>query len=214
MRLIFLGPPGAGKGTQAEIISEEYDFLHVSTGEMLRNEIKNGTELGKKAKKYVNNGELVPDNLVIEILQLRLKESEKHHGIILDGFPRNLKQAESLEKKDILDVDHVLYFKLDKEIIIERLSHRLYCPDCKKFYNLKFNPPKKDNICDKCGRKLVRREDDKLESIKKRLEIYNEKTYPLIDHYKKLNKLIEIDASQTIEEIKGLIEGRINLEKA
>lgn len=209
MKLVFLGPPGAGKGTQAEFLKEEYGFQHISTGEVLRQEIKKESKLGSQVKQYVNKGELVPDNIITKIVVKKLKHNE-NNSLVLDGFPRNLNQAEILEENAV-NFDKVVYFNAAEEILIERLSNRLYCPDCKKFYNLKSNPPKNDKICDKCGSKLVQREDDRPRAIKKRLEVYNKNTHPLVKHYEKLGKLIRIDASQTIDDVKLQVKERLDL---
>lgn len=211
MRLVFLGPPGAGKGTQAELLLKNFDYNHISTGEVLRQEIKNDTDLGEEVKDYVNRGDLVPDEIVTKIIKKWLKSLKNNNGIVLDGFPRNLNQAESLEKD--FEIDHVLYFDLKEDEIIERLSNRLYCPNCEKFYNLKYNPPENDKICDKCGKKLIRRKDDTPEAIKKRLKVYNKNTHHLVEHYEKRNKLIHIDASKDIKEVFKQVVERINLEK-
>ncbi len=211
MKLVFLGPPGAGKGTQAELLRKNYGFDHISTGEVLRQEIKKNTKLGKKVEEYVNKGALAPDPIVTKIIKKWLNELDSKKGIVLDGFPRNLNQAESLEED--IKIDYVLYFDLDEKNIIKRLSNRLYCPNCKKFYNLKYNPPKEDKLCDNCKNELIRRNDDSPEAIKKRLKVYTENTHPLVKHYEQEEILIHIDASKNINEVFNQVIERINIEK-
>ncbi|TYB31322.1 MAG: adenylate kinase [Candidatus Mcinerneyibacterium aminivorans] len=211
MRLVFLGPPGAGKGTQAELLKKRYDYNHISTGEVLRQEIQKNTDLGKEVESYVNKGELAPDEIVTKIIKKWLKSLNNKKGIVLDGFPRNLTQAEYLEED--FSVDYVLYFDLEENEIVERLSNRLYCPQCEKFYNLKYNPPQNDNICDKCEKELIKRKDDTPEAIKKRLAVYNKNTHPLVKHYEEKGSLIHIDASKEIDKVFEQVLERIGLEE-
>ncbi len=194
MNFIFLGPPGAGKGTLASQVSEEYGIPQISTGDIFRENIKNGTELGKKVKAIMDSGALVGDDVVLEIVQDRLKKDDCKNGFILDGFPRTIPQASAFEKLGI-DVE-VVNFEVDNDLIIARLSNRRVCKNCKANYNVKFLPPKVEGKCDKCGGELFTREDDKLESITNRLEVYRKETEPLIDFYKKLGKITDIDSAR------------------
>ncbi|ADO45121.1 adenylate kinase [Hydrogenobacter thermophilus TK-6] len=201
MILVFLGPPGAGKGTQAKMLSEELGFKHISTGDMLREAVKNATPLGLKAKEYMDRGDLVPDDIVIAMVeQVVLKEKK----VILDGFPRTIAQATSLDsmlKKHGREVSKVILFEIDDEVIVDRLTGRRICPNCGAVYHLKFSPPKEDQICDICGTKLIQRQDDTEEVIRRRLEVYRRQTAELIDFYKRQNKLISLDAQKSIEEL-------------
>ncbi|HOO60380.1 MAG TPA: adenylate kinase [Candidatus Mcinerneyibacteriales bacterium] len=198
-RFIFLGPPGAGKGTQADFLSDKLSIEHISTGELLRQEIAAKTALGEKARLFVESGDLVPDEIVIEILKDHISKI-RGAGYILDGFPRNTAQAESLEVHEIR-VDKVILFDIDKETVIRRLSGRLYCPVCKKFYHEEFLPPKEDTVCDICHRPLVRRKDDDPESIENRIRVYLEQTHPLIEYYETSGKLEHIDANKEVDAI-------------
>ncbi|HPE29189.1 MAG TPA: adenylate kinase [Candidatus Mcinerneyibacteriales bacterium] len=198
-RFIFLGPPGAGKGTQADFLSDKLSIEHISTGELLRQEIAAKTALGEKARLFVESGDLVPDEIVIEILKDHISKI-RGAGYILDGFPRNTAQAESLEVHEIR-VDKVILFDIDKETVIRRLSGRLYCPVCKKFYHEEFLPPKEDTVCDICHRPLLRRKDDDPESIENRIRVYLEQTHPLIEYYETSGKLEHIDANKGVDAI-------------
>ncbi len=199
MNFIFLGPPGAGKGTLASQVSEEYGIPQISTGDIFRENIKNQTELGKKVKAIIDSGALVPDEVVLEIVDDRLKKDDCKNGFILDGFPRTIPQAEAFEKLGI-DVK-VVNFEVNNDLIIARLSNRRVCKNCKANYNVKFMPPKVDGVCDKCGGELFTREDDKLESITNRLEVYRKETEPLIAFYKKLDKITDIDSARDSKEV-------------
>ena len=205
MNFIFLGPPGAGKGTLAADVAEEYKIPQISTGDIFRENIKNQTELGKKVKAIMDAGGLVSDDVVLEIVEDRLKKDDCKNGFILDGFPRTIPQAEAFEKLG-LDVK-VVNFEVDNELIIARLSNRRVCKQCKANFNVKFHPPVKEGICDKCGGELFTREDDKLESITHRLEVYRKETEPLIDFYKKLNKITDINSARDSKEV--LIDFRV-----
>ncbi|SNZ11458.1 adenylate kinase [Hydrogenobacter hydrogenophilus] len=201
MIVVFLGPPGAGKGTQAKLISQELKLKHVSTGDMLRSAVEKQTPLGLKAKEYMDRGELVPDELVIAMVEEEVSQEE---NVILDGFPRTLQQAKALENmlsRYHRSVDKVFLFEIGDDYIVERLSGRRTCPKCGAVYHMKFNPPKEDEICDICGTKLIQREDDKEEVVRKRLEVYRKQTAELIDFYEKENKLIRLDARKSIEEL-------------
>lgn len=197
--LVFLGPPGAGKGTIAQILSENTGLVHISTGDIFRNEIKNETELGKKAKHYVTTGGLVPDDLVAEMVGSRLAKDDCADGFILDGFPRTLPQAELFKEalnKINKKLDLVVYFEAGEELLLQRLTARIICKQCGGNFNKIFSPPKKEGICDLCQGELYQRADDSLETAKDRLKVYNEQTAPLIDYYKKAALLVSIDGSQ------------------
>ncbi|MCI5831140.1 MAG: adenylate kinase [Spirochaetia bacterium] len=199
MNFIFLGPPGAGKGTLAAQVAEEYKIPQISTGDIFRGNIKNQTELGKKVKAIMDAGGLVGDDVVLEIVEDRLKKDDCKNGFILDGFPRTIPQAEAFEKLGI-DVK-VVNFEVNNDLIIARLSNRRVCKSCKANFNVKFMPPKVEGVCDKCGGELFTREDDKLESITHRLEVYRKETEPLIDFYRKLNKMTDIDSARDSKEV-------------
>ena len=201
MNFIFLGPPGAGKGTLAAQVAEEYKIPQISTGDIFRENIKNQTELGKKGKAIMDAGGLVGDDVVLEIVEDRLKKDDCKNGFILDGFPRTIPQAEAFEKLGI-DVK-VVNFEVNNDLIIARLSNRRVCKSCKANFNVKFMPPKVEGVCDKCGGELFTREDDKLESITHRLEVYRKETEPLIDFYRKLNKMTDIDSARESKEVLG-----------
>ena len=199
MNFIFLGPPGAGKGTLAAQVAEEYKIPQISTGDIFRENIKNQTELGKKVKAIMDAGGLVGDDVVLEIVEDRLKKDDCKNGFILDGFPRTIPQAEAFEKLGI-DVK-VVNFEVNNDLIIARLSNRRVCKSCKANFNVKFMPPKVEGVCDRCGGELFTREDDKLESITHRLEVYRKETEPLIDFYRKLNKMTDIDSARDSKEV-------------
>ncbi len=204
MRIVLLGPPGAGKGTQAKMIARDLGISVLSTGDIIRLAIKNQTPWGKKAEKFVESGRLVPDDVVIGIVKEKIDQDNLWSGFILDGFPRTIKQAEALEemlKEKGLSLDVVLYFAVDKEEVIKRLSSRRVCENCQTTYNLFSNPPLQEGICDRCGGKLVQRDDDKPEVIRQRLETYEKETKPLIDFYEKRNLLYVIPSNGPIEEV-------------
>ena len=199
MNFIFLGPPGAGKGTLAAQVAEEYKIPQISTGDIFRENIKNQTELGKKVKAIMDAGGLVGDDVVLEIVEDRLKKDDCKNGFILDGFPRTIPQAEAFEKLGI-DVK-VVNFEVNNDLIIARLSNRRVCKSCKANFNVKFMPPKVEGVCDKCGGELSTREDDKLDSITHRLEVYRKETEPLIGFYRNLNKMTDIDSARDSQEV-------------
>jgi len=200
-RIIFLGPPGAGKGTQAEKLSKYLGIKKISTGDILREAVYNGTDLGKKAKEYMERGELVPDDIMIGLIEEAIG-SERN--FILDGFPRTLKQAESLDdmlSKKNLCITHVLLMNVPDEEIITRISKRRICPKCQTVYNLVYNPPKNDETCDRCGEKLVQRKDDSEEVVKNRLRVYKESTQPIVGFYEVRGLVRVIEGSGTPEEV-------------
>ena len=199
MNFIFLGPPGAGKGTLAAQVAEEYKIPQISTGDIFRENIKNQTELGKKVKAIMDAGGLVSDDVVLEIVEDRLKKDDCKNGFILDGFPRTIPQAEAFEKLGIPVA--VVNFEVGNQLIIDRLSNRRVCKNCKANFNVKFMPPKVEGICDKCGGELFTREDDKLESITHRLEVYRSETEPLINFYRNLNKMTDINSGRDSSEV-------------
>ena len=212
MRLILLGPPGGGKGTVAKKLQKEFSIPVISTGVILREAIDKKTKLGKEVINIINRGGLVPDNIILEIIKERIKQEDCKNGYIFDGFPRNIEQANSLEKlnKELNElIDYVFYFEIPFSEIIKRLSNRRVCKKCGTNYNLLFNPPQKDNICDICGRELYQRDDDKGETIKNRLEVFNNQTLSLIKYYeeKKLLTVIDADLSENaFLEIKKVLE--------
>jgi adenylate kinase len=197
MKLVFLGPPGAGKGTQADNIAKWYKIPKISTGDILRDALHSQTELGLKAKHYMQKGVLVPDDIVNQLVQERLKQDDCKNGFILDGYPRNIQQAKALEK--FADVNFVIYIDVSYQILIARLTGRRTCRKCSTIYHISTNPPKKSGVCDICGSALYQRIDDTEETVKKRLETYKVETQPLIEYYKNLKKLHTIDGSGTIE---------------
>lgn len=212
MRLILLGPPGGGKGTVAKKLQKEFNIPVISTGVILREAIDKKTKLGKEVINIINRGGLVPDNIILEIIKERIKQEDCKNGYIFDGFPRNIEQANSLEKlnKELNElIDYVFYFEIPFSEIIKRLSNRRVCKKCGTNYNLLFNPPQKDNVCDICGRELYQRDDDKGETIKNRLEVFNNQTLSLIKYYeeKKLLTVIDADLSENaFLEIKKVLE--------
>ncbi|MCD6522913.1 MAG: adenylate kinase [Candidatus Diapherotrites archaeon] len=189
-RVIFLGPPGAGKGTYASRIMERLNIPQISTGDLLREAIRNRTEIGIKAEEYVSQGKLVPDDIVIEILKQRLAKDDCKNGFILDGFPRTIEQAKALD--NITHIDLVINLVVPDEIIVKRLSSRIICKRCGAVYNLITLPPKKEGICDKCGGPLYQREDDKPEVIMQRLDVYKKQTAPLVEYYRNRGILVDI----------------------
>lgn len=198
MKIIMLGAPGAGKGTQAKKIAEKYQIPHISTGDIFRANIKGGTELGMKAKTFMDQGMLVPDEITIGMLMDRIGQEDCINGYVLDGFPRTIPQAESLTKalaERGEKVDYAINVDVPDENIINRMSGRRACLGCGATYHITFNPPVKEGICDTCGQELVLRDDDKPETVKKRLGVYHQQTQPLIDYYKNAEVLAEVDGS-------------------
>jgi len=208
MKIIMLGAPGAGKGTQAKKIAEKYSVPHVSTGDIFRANIKNGTELGKEAKKYMDQGQLVPDELTVKILLDRVAQDDCKNGYVLDGFPRTIPQAEVLEKalsKLGEQIDYAINIDVPDETIVNRMSGRRACISCGATYHIVSIPPKKEGICDTCGNELVLRDDDKPETVRKRLSVYHEQTQPLIDFYEKRNILKSVDGMIGSKEVFEII---------
>ena len=204
MNLVFLGLPGAGKGTQAKILADKYDIPHISTGDIFRNAIKNGTPLGVKAKKYIDSGELVPDEVTNGIVKERLQDKDCNGGFILDGYPRTLDQAEALDRNlDELSktLDLVIYTRVRESELIKRLTGRRICEDCGVTYHVDFNPPEEESVCDECGGKLIQRDDDKEETVKNRINVNKNNTDKLINYYNNKNILVEIDAEKDIDEV-------------
>lgn len=193
-KIIILGPPGSGKGTQAKLIAEHYGIDHVSTGDIFREKKKEDSELGRLVKELIDNGRLVPDDITIKIVEEKVKGLKK--GYLLDGFPRTVPQAEALDKIDKLT--HVLYIEVSEETLLKRITSRRVC-ECGESYHLIFNPPKEEGICNKCGKEIYQRVDDAEDKVKERLKEYDTKTKPLLDYYKK--KLIKIDGEPAISEI-------------
>ena len=204
MIIVMLGAPGAGKGTQAAMICDKYDIPHVSTGDIFRANIKNGTELGKKAKAFMDEGKLVPDELTIELLLDRVSQDDCAKGYVLDGFPRTIPQAEVLTNalaKAGEKVDFAINVDVPDENIIKRMSGRRSCPKCGASYHVEFVPSKKEGICDVCGSELIQREDDKPETVKNRLSVYHDQTQPLIEYYEKAGALQAVDGTKDKDEV-------------
>lgn len=192
MNILFLGPPGAGKGTHAIDFSKKLGIPHISTGDILREAVKNGTPVGKKAKEFMDRGELVPDGIVVDVVIDRLKQKDCKKGFILDGFPRNLAQAEMLSGKLHVELTAAIYFETSEEIIMMRLTGRRLCKQCGAGYHVKNIPPKVEGKCDKCGGELYQRPDDKPETVKHRLEVYHQETETLLDYYRKRKLLVTV----------------------
>lgn len=204
MRLILLGPPGAGKGTQAKRVIEEFDIPHISTGDIFRKNIKEKTELGQKVEGLLAQGKLVPDELTIEIVWDRLDQEDCKNGFLLDGFPRTIPQAEALDEgleKRGLKLDRVLNIDVDKDSLVKRLSGRRVCPSCGASYHIDNNPTKVDGICDACQTPVIQREDDKEETVLDRIKVYDSQTKPLVDFYNKQDLVFTVDGTLPIDEI-------------
>ena len=200
MKLILLGAPGAGKGTQAEILCDRLNIPTISTGNMIREAMKSGTEMGLKAKEYAENGKLVPDEVVIGIVDERLRQDDCQNGFILDGFPRTIPQAEALDRMGIA-IDRVVDINVPDEVITRRVSGRRACLDCGSTYHIETKKPQVDGICDRCGSTLVQRKDDLPETVLERLHVYHAQTEPLRDYYAAAGKLLVVDGQQGIQEI-------------
>ena len=204
MKIIMLGAPGAGKGTQAKMLAEKYGIPHISTGDIFRANIKNGTELGAKAKEYMDKGLLVPDELVVDLIMDRFKADDCKNGYILDGFPRTIPQAEALDAALAANgekIDYAVNVEVPDENIVNRMSGRRACVGCGATYHIKYNPTKVEGICDACGEKLILRDDDKPETVKNRLDVYHKQTQPLIDYYAKQGIMKEVDGTVDMDEV-------------
>ena len=204
MKIVMLGAPGAGKGTQANMIAEKYNIPHISTGDIFRANIKNGTELGKEAKGYMDKGQLVPDELTVKLLLDRVAQADCKNGYVLDGFPRTIPQAEVLDSeltKNGEKLDYAIDVDVPDENIIHRMGGRRACLKCGATYHVEYVPPKKDGICDVCGSELVLRDDDKPETVKNRLKVYHDQTQPLIEYYTKQNVLHSVDGTQDVNKV-------------
>ena len=212
MKLIMLGAPGAGKGSQAKVLSEKFSIPHISTGDIFRSNIKNGTPLGVKAKEYMDKGQLVPDELVCDLVVDRIAQDDCANGFILDGFPRTIPQAEALTKalaEKSMKMDYAIDLEVADDVIVKRMAGRRACLDCGMTYHIENMPPKVEGVCDKCGSKLVLREDDKPETVLNRLKVYHEQTAPLIDYYTKEGILVSFDGTKSPSEVLNDILARI-----
>lgn len=207
MNLIFLGPPGAGKGTLAGLVGREYGIPQISTGDLFRESVRGGTELGRKVKQIMDRGDLVPDDLTVALVKERLALPDAHQGFILDGFPRTIPQADALGK--IARIDAVANFQVDDETVIRRLSGRRICRKCGAIYHVENIPPQVEGVCDRCGGELYTRSDDQIDAIRKRLQVYKQQTEPLIRYYRKKGLLRDIDASadpeHTLQQIRAAL---------
>lgn len=204
LRAVLLGPPGAGKGTQAVRLVEKYEIPHISTGDIFRKNIKEGTELGKKAQEYMNAGALVPDELVVDLVKDRLQQDDCKNGFLLDGFPRTIFQAEKLDEflsESNLKMDIVINLKVEKEALIKRLTGRRVCKDCGASYHIVNVPPKKEGVCDICGGELIQRKDDNIETVENRINVYEDQTAPLIGYYKEAGSLVDFDGEASLDEV-------------
>jgi adenylate kinase len=214
MNIVLLGAPGSGKGTQATRMTDEFGIPQISTGDILRAALKKGTEMGLKAKEYMDKGALVPDDVIIGIMQDRLKEKDAEKGFILDGFPRTIKQAEALDAmltKMGKALDHVVSVYVSEDELLKRMTGRRTCRSCGAMYHETFGPPKKQGVCDKCGGELYTRDDDKEETIKARFKVYKDSTFPLIDYYKAKKLLRDIEGLGSIDEIYSRIKGALRM---
>jgi len=202
LKIILLGPPGAGKGTQAKSISQAYSIPHISTGDIFRKNISEKTPLGVEAKGYMDKGQLVPDELTINLVTDRLTHEDCKNGFLLDGFPRTVKQAEALDaflNENKMAIDAALLIDVPSTLILERMTGRRVCPECGASYHIKNIPPKVEGICDLCGASLIQRKDDNLETVKERLDVYERQTQPLVDYYKEKGKLMSADGTKDID---------------
>ena len=195
MRVVLLGPPGAGKGTQATGIEERYNIVHISTGDIFRKNVKEGTPLGKQAKAYMDKGELVPDELVIALVEDRLKQDDCANGYLLDGFPRTVFQAEAMEKLGI-DVDKVVDIQVGRDVLITRATGRRVCKNCGETYHISFRPTQVEGVCDKCGGEVAHRADDQEETVARRIDVYLNETAPLVDYYEKKGNIVHVNGEQ------------------
>jgi adenylate kinase len=204
LRIVLLGPPGAGKGTQAKLLQEEFNACQVSTGDILRKAVAEQSPVGKEAAEYINRGVLVPDSVIVKLVAERLNDNDCRKSFILDGFPRTIPQAQSLEeilKKMDLTLHHVLLMQVPPELIVERLAGRRTCKGCDAPYHRSFDPPKQEGVCDRCGGELRQRDDDREETVRARLDVYDAQTAPLVDYYRQRGILREIDGVGKVEDI-------------
>ncbi|MCJ7463315.1 MAG: adenylate kinase [Thermoplasmata archaeon] len=199
MKLVIFGPPSAGKGTQAQKLSKQYGIPQVATGDLLRKAVADKTPLGLKIKSYLDQGKLGPDEVIVQLIKERVAKPDCKNGFLLDGFPRTMGQAKELER--MTDIDLVLSIVVDFESLVERAVGRRTCPKCSAVYHIKFNPPMNEGICEKCGSKLIQRDDDKEETVRNRLKVYQEQTAPLVEYYRKKGKLVDIDGSGGIDAV-------------
>ena len=216
MRIILLGPPGAGKGTQAAGIVEKYNIPHISTGDIFRKYIKEGTELGKKAKGFIDQGLLVPDELTVGLVTDRISQPDCKNGFMLDGFPRNVAQAQHLDKylKEVgISLDKVVNIEVDKDILVGRAVGRRICKSCGATYHVEFNPPKVDGVCDVCGGELYQRADDNEETVSKRIQVYLDETKPLVNYYSQEGIIANINGQQSIDKVFADIVNALGSEK-
>jgi adenylate kinase len=197
MKLVIFGPPSAGKGTQAQKLSKKYNIPQIATGDLLREHVAKKTPIGIKVKEILDQGKLGPDDLVVDMIKERISQPDCANGFLLDGFPRTMYQAKRLEK--MADVDVVLNIGVDADLLVERATGRRICPNCAAVYNVDSNPPKDDSICDKCGTQVIQRDDDKEETVRKRLDVYREQTEPVIAYYRQKGKVVDIDGSLGID---------------
>jgi len=204
VKLVFLGPPGSGKGTQAKLLADKFSIPHISVGDLLRDEVRQGTEIGKRVKELINAGKLAPNELTIELTRKRLGKPDCRGGFVLDGFPRSAVQAQAFDmmlKETKMELDKVVYFQVDEDQVVERLSGRRSCRACGSVFHVKFKPPRSAEKCDLCGGELYQRKDDVESAIRTRFEVYAEQTQPLIDRYRKADKLVTVDAGASIDEV-------------
>lgn len=204
MLIVLLGPPGAGKGTQAELLVTRYQLLHIATGDILRSAIKKGSPLGEKAREYMDQGQLVPDEIVLKIVSSKLQELDDNQGALMDGFPRNIEQAQLLDqllKQMGTKLDRVVFIEVPEEELITRLTGRRVCRECGSAYHLKFNHPKVRNVCDQCGGELYQRDDDSLKTVTKRLEVFNQQTAPVIKYYQQQDLLTVVNGDNEISQV-------------
>lgn len=206
-KIILLGPPGSGKGTQGEKLSEKYGYVRMSTGDMLRDAVRRETDLGLKAKSFMDKGALVPNDLIINLMKEKIASLAPGTGVIFDGFPRTVEQADALGNQ--IEVDLALNLDVDDEELVNRLTKRRSCPQCNNVFHLEYNPPKRDGFCDKCGSMLYHRDDDKESTVRNRLKVYRDNTFPLIEYYEKEGKLVTIKGTGDIDKIFAKVEKAI-----
>ena len=214
--IIFVGAPGAGKGTQASMVAQKLNMVHISSGDLFRQALEQGTELGKQVKAYMEKGALVPDEITIKMVMERLSAPDNENGVILDGFPRNLPQAEALDGaigEQGKTIDKVIHIEVPEEELIKRLSGRWLCRQCQAVYNMVNSPPRMEGKCDKCGGELYQRPDDKPETVKKRLDVYFAETAPLIDYYRRRGTLMTVEGEGSVEEVTRRIVAALPAEK-